>query len=194
MSNDKPLTWQKSLEYSIDQNQESPHRRFAQLATVTKKREPQNRTVVIRGISHEDHSLLFCTDQRSPKVSAFFESNLAQLCWYFTDTREQYRFSGTVQMISDQEARSSMWATLSSETRAQFYWPAPYGSPTQYLQEEPPTGSRLEELIACNTPAPYFLLCKLNVNQVDYLKLRPSPRRLIFRNHDRGWQSEEVNP
>ena len=112
-----------------------------QLATVNSEGKPCCRTVVFRGFmassgdktsaAADRESLTFITDARSSKMS---ESRDTEVCWYLTGTREQFRLSGVLDMIShtsapgQNEHRSRKWQGLSAAARKQFLWPHP-GSP-----------------------------------------------------------------
>jgi len=81
---------------------------YFQLATNSLNGYPSNRTIVFRGFLKEGeiddqekslsefmskNPLKFTTDVRSEKVKELHLDNRAQLCWYFHDTKEQFRFS-----------------------------------------------------------------------------------------------------
>ena len=49
----------------------------------------------------EDSVILrFITDARSGKIKELIENNFAEVCWWFGGTSEQYRISGTCEIVA----------------------------------------------------------------------------------------------
>ena len=42
--------------------------------------------------------LMFCSDVRTGKVDQLRVNDAAEACWYFEDSREQFRLSGTLRV------------------------------------------------------------------------------------------------
>jgi PPOX class probable FMN-dependent enzyme len=121
----------------------------------------------------------------------------AEACWYFPNTREQFRFAGSLILVSDDNshptlkpARITSWQELSDAGRLQFAWPDP-------------GKRRVEEKAAFtppppnpNQPLPNFCLLLLEPVQVDHLELRGEPqnRWLYLRDDNHTWSSQEINP
>ncbi len=92
-------------------NKRDAHNRHFQLATIALNGGPRNRRVVFRGFdgcgesgeSGEGSSggFLIITDARSDKYAELKANNRAELSWYFTQSREQFRLRGQVTIIEE---------------------------------------------------------------------------------------------
>jgi PPOX class probable FMN-dependent enzyme len=193
MSQEEHFYWLTELKRSIQLNQDEPHHRFVQLASVTQNGEPRNRTMVFRGFDPDDDSIVFCTDQRSAKIDELVEGGLVELCWYFLSSREQYRLRGEVQFIDNTQKRGHMWSRLSLETRAQFFWPTPLELVIENDGSEDHP-KRIPEALESSAPSHNFVLFKIDVNVVDYLSLTEDYHRMICKRSDHGWSTWAVNP
>jgi PPOX class probable FMN-dependent enzyme len=167
------------------------------MATVRTNGCPANRTIVFRGFLEESNQLKFVTDARSEKAEQIQQQPWAEVCWYFPNTREQFRITGHLTLVSSdyslpilQKARVSIWQDLSDAARLQFAWPEP-GTPRikNKAAFEPPSPDLHE-------PLPNFCLLLLDPVQVDHLELRGEPqnRRLYHLDENQGWYCQEVNP
>ena len=153
--------WRQRIDKAIKKSRSSYGGNFCQLATVqsdeaTGSLRARNRTIVFRGWqkdpsvalgpSAEDPSnemLVFCTDARSSKVVNESRTG-AELCWWFPNSREQFRVSGTLVYVGKNgeevavgggsaatsnrvldEMRNRQWAKMSPKAQQQFYWPTP---------------------------------------------------------------------
>jgi len=97
--------------------------RYVQLATVREDNRPSNRTVVYRGFLNDTENITFITDRRSQKVEELRRRPYGEICWYFPETREQYRFSGSCIVVhsdgvepSCHDSSSSPWNSKSCHT------------------------------------------------------------------------------
>jgi pyridoxamine 5'-phosphate oxidase len=131
--------WRSPLARNLYKHRSQPQSRYLQLATIDLDGRPTNRTVVFRGfVDHLiDHSNLikFVSDRRSSKNQHLQNQPWAEVCWYFPDTREQFRIAGKILVIDIeqidpiwQKLRKTAWHDLSTNARAQFGWLDP-GSP-----------------------------------------------------------------
>ena len=196
--------WRTRLKSSIKVNQDDPHFRFIQMATVTSKGEPRNRTIVFRGFDDDQESLLFCTDRRSRKVDELSVFQSVELCWYFLKSREQYRLNGSVQFVQKGHQVDQIWSQLSSQSKAQFYWPTPRARVLDITSE--PAEIYPQTIEGQQTPkrqpldfkeSSYpsnFLVMKVVIKTVDYLILSDTHQRFVCRQATTGWESVEVNP
>jgi PPOX class probable FMN-dependent enzyme len=187
--------WRSPLSRALHRNRALPYARYFQLATVRQDGTPANRTVVFRGFSDEG-VLQMATDRRSEKVQQIAHNNWGEACWYFPKTREQFRLTGTLSIITADDddsvmasARHHLWESLSDSGRSQFTWPHP-GHPRaddEAFQIEPPSP---------NQPLPDFCLLLLAPTQVDHLELKGTPQdRHRYRlKDDRQWSIEPINP
>jgi pyridoxamine 5'-phosphate oxidase len=111
-----PAPWRALLEKSIAKNRAIPSARYIQIATVRPDGRPSNRTVVFRGFlgasgaagaaaaaAASADALTIVTDARSRKVGECAANPRTEVCWYLPQTREQYRVSGTLEIIGEAE-------------------------------------------------------------------------------------------
>ncbi len=188
--------WHAQLTQALDAHEDEPTARFVQLATIDTERsgapEPANRTVVFRGFSEPGPGLIFVTDCRSTKVQQIRTRPVGSVCWYFPNTREQFRLTGRLRCFgadaseqSHSEQRRALWDHLSESTKAQFGWGRP-GAPA-----EPDIGAGVP-----STPPDTFCLLVLSPSHVDYLSVDVTPhRRTIYRQDSAGgWETHHVNP
>ncbi len=189
--------WRSPLARALHRNRSLVYARYAQLATVRTDGRPANRTVVFRGFLEPTQQLKFITDRRSEKIGQILAQPWGELCWYFPNTREQFRLSGAMTLVQADcanpdfaKARQIQWQDLSDAARAQFAWPDP-GQPRAEakLFELPP----LDPL----QPSPNFCLLLLDPHQVDHLELRGEPQnrcRYQYQPATAEWATESVNP
>jgi PPOX class probable FMN-dependent enzyme len=187
--------WRSAIAHALHRNRSLVYSRYLQLATVKANGQPANRTVVFRGFLADTNQLKFVTDVRSDKIDQIQQQPWAEACWYFPNTREQFRISGSLTLVSSDEshphlqpARIATWQELSDAARLQFAWPHP--------------GKQKEDQAAFNpsppdpqTPIPNFCLLLLEPTQVDHLELRGEPQnRYLYRLDDQEWSVQAVNP
>ncbi|BBG97673.1 Pyridoxamine 5'-phosphate oxidase family protein [Prunus dulcis] len=170
-----PAPWKQLLLNAMESNAHLKHSSYIQLATIACNGRPSNRTVVFRGFQEDSDKIQINTDGRSRKI-----------CWYFTDSWEQFRINGTVDIIDGSnpdpiklQQREKSWASSSLKSRLQYLGPQP-GLPN--LSEEPPKEVSVDP----------------STGPVDYLNLK-SNQRLTFAstgspNEEKCWTSERVNP
>jgi len=167
-----------------------------QLATVQANNRPANRTVVFRGFLEDSNSLKFVTDRRSQKVEQIAENPGGALCWYFPKTREQFRISGQLKVVSATEEdvdllhlREMAWLALSEGARSQFAWPHP-GQPKGNSE------TALQESVNLATPLEPFCLLLFIPHEVDHLELREQPhhRCSYTLQSDDNWEQQSLTP
>ncbi|MBD2354157.1 pyridoxamine 5'-phosphate oxidase family protein [Tolypothrix sp. FACHB-123] len=190
--------WRSAIAHALHQNRSLAYARYVQLATVRANGIPANRTIVFRGFLGDTNQLKFITDSRSEKAEQIQQQPWAEVCWYFPNSREQFRITGSLTLVESDNsqpelasARISTWRELSDAARIQFAWPHPSKARNKDEQAAfsppPPDPSQ---------PLPNFCLLLLDPTQVDHLKLRGEPqnRWLYHRNDQQKWSSEEINP
>lgn len=186
--------WRSTIARALHRNRALVYARYLQLATVRPDGRPANRTVVFRGFQDDTNQLKFIADDRSEKIEQVEHSAWAEVCWYFPTTREQFRLSGTLTIVKHdhpneelQQARRSMWQTLSDSARVQFDWAYPGKPKTEVFSPPPPSPTE---------PLPHFCLLLFDPTQVDHLELRGDPqnRYLYHQENDQSWSKQEVNP
>lgn len=184
--------WLERLTSSLQQSKNQSESRFLQLATVDSLGHPANRTVVFRGLDDDDMSLIFISDLRSEKIAHLKETPIAECCWYFTRTREQYRLRVGCTIITPECDRLGVcqysWDQLSDSAKAQFLWGEPKTS-RDASQTLKPNGA-LEDMPT------HFCVIKAKVEHVDYLNLlaNPQSRELHFVDDSGNWATENVIP
>lgn len=170
---------------------------FAQLATIAagtvgNELRPSVRTVTPRGFL-DDGRLQIAIDLRSEKVADIQAHALCELCWYFGQTREQFRFSARGQLIQDAgggEAPASplaqSWQARSAAFKQSLSWPQPRGNRAQ---------SAAFELPAPTAAPAHFAILALDIYQLDYLNLLATPHaRILFSRLGGQWLTRAVNP
>jgi pyridoxamine 5'-phosphate oxidase len=189
--------WRSPLASAIHRNRSKPYSRYFQLATLNPAGYPTNRTVVFRGfLDDRQNRLKMITDIRSAKIQDIEYQSLAEVCWYFTQTREQFRILGKLQLVTVQEtnldlqkARKITWHDLSDSARSQFAWP----DPAQPKSEQ----SAFEiELLDANNPHDNFCLLLLTPHRIDHLQLKGDPQQRFLYNlqEDQTWTNQAINP
>jgi pyridoxamine 5'-phosphate oxidase len=168
--------WRSPLARALHRNRSVPFARYLQLATVRADATPANRTVVFRGFLAGTNGLMFVSDRRSEKIAQIQQNPQAEACWYFTQTREQFRLAGRLIVVSAEteqsllaNARQDLWQHLSDSARLQFAWPQPKGKREAITSFNPPAPE------VQRPPLTFCLLC-LAVNRVDHLELRGEPQ------------------
>eukprot|EP00250_Pteridium_aquilinum_P003054 c13389_g1_i1 orf=335-943(-) len=195
--------WRQLLASSLQANGHLKHSSYFQLATVRRDGRPANRTVVFRGFVDECDTLQFTTDARSNKIEEIHSNPRGEVCWYFTDTWEQYRVQGILDVISSSEVetrkkslREKAWFESSAHSRLQFLGPAPklpsLHSTSTEVKLDPTQG-----------PVDAFCLVLFDPEEVDYLNVKKN-RRVVFTHTPMSrmteadshetWSELEVNP
>ncbi|MEM6486384.1 MAG: pyridoxamine 5'-phosphate oxidase family protein [Pseudomonadota bacterium] len=209
---ERTYEWRRALQRAIKKNRRDAHNRYLQLATVRADNSPAVRTLVFRSFVEDASQLVMITDSRSAKREEIERNANGELSWYFTNTREQFRFSGSLLLVGDPASgrmtanlresspepdidatsaapdREQIWDGLSDAAKEQFFWPAP-GEPLEHQSEDgasPDLGK----------PPGNFLLLILNVHSVDHLSLRGQPQTRWISSLDNlgAWSSQAVNP
>jgi pyridoxamine 5'-phosphate oxidase len=190
--------WRSQIARALDRNRSLPYVRYVQLATVDSNNRPTNRTVVFRGWLEPESQLKFVVDSRSQKALNLLSgaSNWAEVCWYFPTTREQFRVSGTLLLVTAEcplsnysKARQEAWQQLSDGGRIQFAWATP-------------GADRSQEPDAFNPPQPdaqqplaNFCLLLLAPTAVDHLELWGDPQnRYLYELSAAEWTMRAINP
>lgn len=183
--------WRAALDAQLERHAHLPYSRFVQMATVREDGRPANRTLTFRFFL-DDGRLLFTADTRTEKMIQLAANPWAEACWYFTESRMQFRLLGTLQPTTgstDEElvsARLRTWRERSGESRQSFTWPNA-GEP---LAARESFSKEVSEL-----PPENFALLLLAPERVDVLDLAPSPHAREVHTLEQGeWRSLAVNP
>lgn len=171
------VVWRDRIRTSIAASRAIRGGNYVQLATCDASGSPRVRTVVFRGFSPRG-DLKITTDARSAKVE---QSKDCELCWWFSQSNEQYRIRGTLEYVKEGELRREAWDAMSKRGRAQFFAPrTPDFREGQIEQEEKIPDS--------------FLLVLLKPSACDYLNLDDNYRQLDREREDGEWISERIHP
>ncbi len=190
--------WRSSIARALHRNRSLPNARYVQLATVDRDLRPRNRSLVFRGWFEPGSQVQFVADIRSQKAINLLAdaSPWAEACWYFPKTREQFRLSGTLELVtaasSDtgySKARQQTWQCMSDSGRIQFDWAMP-------------GANRAEDPQAFNPPQPdehqpseNFCLLLMDVSKVTHLELRGEPQSCyLYELVDGEWGVRSINP
>lgn len=188
--------WRPPLARALHRNRSRPDCRYFQLATVSPQGRPTNRTVVFRGFLEPTNHLMMVTDYRSEKSIHVQHQPWGAICWYFAKTREQFRLSGHLRLITAgdpepqlQQARLKLWQALSDGARQQFVWPHP-GRPREKAAtfDLPPP--------PLDQPPSQFCLLLLQPVAVEHLELKGAPqtRTAYTLNAADDWRVADLNP
>ncbi|KAL2634482.1 hypothetical protein R1flu_005961 [Riccia fluitans] len=189
--------WRQLLLDSIQANKHLRHSEYFQLATVKENGRPANRTVVFRGFIQGTEKLQFTTDARSQKIEEIKTQAFGEICWYFTDSREQFRIGGFLNVIGNAETnplrlkiREQAWFQSSLDSRLQFAGPSP-GIP---CVKNGPDDNTTPKLDPAEGPVENFCLVTLEPQEVDYLNLRKMKRYSFVKTGDFSWTQRELIP
>ncbi|HIK32376.1 MAG TPA: pyridoxamine 5'-phosphate oxidase family protein [Oscillatoriales cyanobacterium M59_W2019_021] len=196
LMNPEIAPWRSLIAGALHRHRSLPQSRYLQLATVRPDGRPANRTVVFRGFLEGSDRLQIVTDDRSEKVAQIRDNAWGEVCWYFPQTREQFRLSGQLTVVGAdcndadlQLARRQAWSKLSDSARSGFAWPPPGQPRAEAAAFNVPIPD-------ANVPLPQFCLLLLDPQEVDHLQLRGDPQnRWVYRRQSDGsWSVALVNP
>lgn len=191
----EPPTWRNLLD-TAQHNNPARHNQFAQLATLQGGDEPRPavRTVVVRGFL-DDGRLMISSDMRSEKVQDLKQHPSCELCWYFTESREQFRLHARAHVVSAAEARhdarleaamNASWAQRSAAARQSHTWPQPMRKRDADSAFESPEPDQVPD---------HFAMVLLDVVTVDYLNIAQAMHtRTLFNKLGGQWRGRAVNP
>lgn len=188
-------SWRALITAALHRNRSDPTVRYLQLATVDPTGHPRNRTVVFRGFLPGSDYLQFAVDARSEKLAQIQSCPLAQVCWYFAKTREQFRIAGTLHPIPAGDhphhaARLQLWHQMSDPGKLLWHWPnpkQPQADPSAYISELP-----------TSDPPDTYVLLLLDPREVDHLQLKGDTTypqaRSLYQQEGAQWIRIPVNP
>ena len=190
--------WRSAIARALHRNRSLPNARYVQLATVDRDLRPRNRSLVFRGWLEPGSQVKFVADIRSTKAIDLLAdtSPYAEACWYFPKTREQFRLSGTLTLVTTEssdtsysKAREEAWQQMSDSGRIQFDWGTPGADRSEDPQAfNPPQPDE-------HQPSENFCLLLLAVTGVTHLELRGEPQSCyLYELVDGVWQMRSINP
>ncbi|ABG42552.1 pyridoxamine 5'-phosphate oxidase-related, FMN-binding protein [Paraglaciecola sp. T6c] len=178
--------WHAIFYQSLSAHEKIPASRYLQLATVDNQGNPRCRTLVFRGLNQDKNQLYLHTDNRSEKMSQLEIQKHVEACWYFSETREQFRFSGHIECIGQSEKSE----TTSGSPKAQHLRLAHWQKLSDALRESYGPNYDIAQ------PDENFVLLILHITRVDYLRLAPLPHLRVIYHLDasENWQAEAAVP
>jgi pyridoxamine 5'-phosphate oxidase len=190
--------WRSPIARALHRNRSLADARYVQLATIDRQLHPHNRTLVFRGWLEPESQLQMVADIRSSKAIELLagSSPLAEVCWYFPKTREQFRLSGELELVTIEsshshylQARQQVWQQLSDSGRIQFEWDTPGADRSADPQAfDPPPPDPLQ-------PSVNFCLLLLLVDTVKHLELRGEPQNCyVYKLISGEWEMRSINP
>ncbi|KAK4268901.1 hypothetical protein QN277_022128 [Acacia crassicarpa] len=191
--------WKQLLINALESNAHLKHSSFFQLSTIGTNGRPSNRTVVFRGFQDNTDKIQINTDGRSRKIEELKRCSSGEICWYFTDSWEQFRINGQIDIIDGSnpsplklQQREKSWFASSLRSRLQYLGPNP-GLPR--LSDETQPAISLDPSAG---PVDAFCLLILDPDQVDYLNLKSNLRLTyissVSATAEKSWNVENVNP
>lgn len=146
--------------------------KFISLATLNLNASfPSCRTVVYRGLKRD--SIVIYTDKESTKYQELKKNENVEICWYFRESREQYRIRGSARIYDGvdetetelEEYREDCWSRMSQSAKElylQVIGFLPNAEPVQACQ-----WNQEKDLLAKKR----FVLLLITPSQVEYLDL-----------------------
>lgn len=128
--------------------------------------------------------MAFATDARSAKMDQVRVNARAEVCWYFTETLEQFRIAGIVHTVTADKrdrvllkSRESLWESLSLASKRLFL-----GARFESLPDDPVVPPPVE-----------FAMLLLEPRRVDHLDLKDLPhRRTLYVVKSDGWTQRDI--
>ncbi|XP_062209618.1 pyridoxine/pyridoxamine 5'-phosphate oxidase 2 [Phragmites australis] len=191
--------WRALLQRALKANAHLRHSTYFQLATVGGGGRPANRTVVFRGFQEHCDKIQINTDARSNKIGDIKSCPFGEICWYFTDSWEQFRITGSIGVIDGSSSdpaklqhREKAWFASSVKSRLQYLGPQP-GVPV--VEDDSVKDVHLDP---SGGPVDAFCLLILDPEKVDYLNLKNNQRMMFTRSQKEDgsydWMAEKVSP
>ena len=177
--------WLSQLSSALKKESKLISSRWIQLATIGIDNTPRVRTVVFRGWT-DSYEMEIYTDKRSQKYYELNLNNNVEICWFFFNSKCQFRFRGTSR-IDDKKDKFRHWDQLSKKSKSMWSWPMPGD---QYVYCDKEDISLLKTEYISNN----FSLLKIDITHVDQLLLdKPihRRRRWILK---KSWIEERINP
>ena len=157
------------------------------LATTDAGGAPRARSVVCRHVT-DDGGLWFASDARSEKNAHLRRRPEVEAVAWLAGSREQFRFFGRAELLTDGGDRLDLLRELSDASRAMFFWPDPGRPRTADTVAFPRS-------ITADTPPPAsFEVIVVRPIQVEHLALTGHPHRRRRWCAETGWRGEELNP
>ena len=146
---------------------------------------PRVRSVVFRGWT-DSYEMKILTDKRSHKFSELNVNNNVEICWFFINTKCQFRFRGT---SSNDLGKDTLdhWQQIDDQSKMMWSWPTPGAKFINHDENnlKIKSNSKISE---------NFVLIKIKILHVDQLILQKPihmRRKWSIKNE---WIEENINP
>ncbi|SDU20553.1 pyridoxamine 5'-phosphate oxidase family protein [Desulfobacula phenolica] len=136
--------------------------------------KPDVRTVILRGFSEEDRTLICHCDARTPKVSQIQDNPNVSWLFYHPEEWLQLRLSGKAVIHTDDKIAESQWEKVRLTSRINYCAEIPPGSVT----EKPTSGlpnflrDKTSKLFDCPEARKNFAVIVCRFDQMDWLMLK----------------------
>lgn len=199
MSETSPSPWRSDIVRALYQNKSRADAKYFQLATVSPMGLPSCRTVVFRGFEANSNNIIIHTDSRSVKISHIEHNPQVEICWYFPNSREQFRVVGKAIIIDGKSQPKSLrnhhWHNLSNSAKSAYF----QAEPGSILGLNDQHQAVVEHPGDMRDAPDQFVLLSVIPDQVEHLQLKPNPhKRLVYHlQHDQvdhQWLRKEIHP
>lgn len=137
---------------------------------------PEVRTVILRGFSENDRTLICHCDSRTPKVRQIRHNPNVSWLFYHPKRQIQLRLSGTASVHTDDLTAESQWKDVRMTSRINYCAESPPGSPV----EKPTSGlpdflrDKAPKLLDGPKTRKNFAAIVCRFDQMDWLLLKPT--------------------
>ncbi len=143
------------------------------LATMDENK-PEMRTVILRGFSENDRTLICYCDARTPKVSQIRSNPNVSWLFYHPEKCIQLRLSGTASVHTNDKTAESQWKKVRLTSRVNYSSGTPPGSPTEKPTLDPSSFLRdkAPKLLDHPQARKNFAVIVCRFDQMDWLLLK----------------------
>lgn len=136
--------------------------------------KPEVRTVILRGFSEKDRTLICYCDARTPKVSQIRGNPNVSWLFYHPEKRIQLRLSGTASVHTNDKTAESQWEKVRLTSRINYCSGTPPGSPTEKPTLDPSSFLRdkAPKLLDHPEARKNFAVIVCRFDQMDWLLLK----------------------
>ncbi len=136
--------------------------------------KPEMRTVILRGFSENDRTLICYCDARTPKVSQIRGNPKVSWLFYHPEKCIQLRLSGTASVHTGDKTAELQWEKVRLTSRFNYSSGTPPGSPTEKPTLDPPSFLRYKAHKLLDHPQARnnFAVIVCRFDQMDWLLLK----------------------
>ena len=136
--------------------------------------KPEVRTVILRGFSEKDRTLICYCDARTPKVSQIRGNPHVSWLFYHPEKWIQLRLSGTASVHTNDKTAESEWKKVRLTSRINYCSGTPPGSPTEKPKLDPSSFLRdkAPKLLDHPEARKNFAVIVCRFDQMDWLLLK----------------------